>query len=293
MAEPQPQGEPNIHQGAARERVSSTLKRLSRTGALPTLPAVASSALGLVRDPEADIDELCNIIQTDVGLSARVLRIANSAALGRRRPARKLSDAVVTVGLRKTCDVLVAACARQLYDKSSPRAEGLWNHALATAVASEEIAKKTRRVDAGRSFLPGLFHDVGRIAFLLADEVSLDVIDQLVEADEGDRVGLETEWYGFNHAEGGAILAEDWGLALEQCDAIRWHHDPGSAGAAQDLALNLQVADGIAYVIGYGASDRKPPDPSTLTTVGVEEDDVEPLIERIVDVVEEHRKLLE
>lgn len=290
MAEPQM--ESNIQQGAARERVSSTLKRLSRTGALPTLPAVASSALGLVRDPEADIDELCKIIQTDVGLSARVLRIANSAALGRRRPARKLSDAVVTVGLRKTCDVLVAACARQLYDQSSPRAESLWNHALATAVASEELARHTGRVEPSRAFLPGLFHDVGRIAFLLADEVSLDVIDQLAEADEGDRVALETEWYGFDHAEGGAILSEDWGLALEQSDAIRWHHDPANAGAAQDLALNLCVADGIAYLIGYGASARAPDEAQPLDAVGVEADDAEPLIERIHDAFEEHRQLL-
>ena len=91
-----------------REQVTRTLKRLSRTGALPTLPTVASAALGMVRDPEADIERLCRVIQTDVGLAARVLRIANSAALGRRSPARKLSEAVVTVGLRKTCDVLVA-----------------------------------------------------------------------------------------------------------------------------------------------------------------------------------------
>ncbi len=290
MAEPQM--EPNMQQGAVRERVSSTLKRLSRTGALPTLPAVASAALGLVRDPEADINELCEIIQTDVGLSARVLRIANSAALGRRRPARKLSDAVVTVGLRKTCDVLVAACARQLYDSASPRAEALWNHALATAVASEAIARHTGLVDPGRAFLPGLFHDVGRIAFLLADEVSLDVIDQLVEADEGGRIALENEWYGFDHSEAGAILSEDWGLALEQSDAIRWHHEPASAGAAQDLATNLSAADGVAYLLGCGASENPPPEAVPLESMGLEPEDAEALVERIQVVFDDHRDFL-
>ena len=282
----------NLEQGAVRRRVSTTLKRLSRTGALPTLPAVASSALALVRNPEADIEDLCRIIQTDVGLSARVLRIANSAALGRRRPARKLSDAVVTVGLRKTCDVLVAACARQLYDQSSPRAEVLWNHALATAVASEELARKTRRVEPARAFLPGLFHDVGRIAFLLADEISLDVIDQLIEANEGERVELEAEWYGFTHAEGGAVLSEDWGLALEQSDAIRWHHDPVHAGAAKDLAMNLSAADGIAYRIGCGTSDELPEGTVSLQDLGVAPEDEEALVERILRAFEANRELL-
>ena len=67
MAEPQT--ESSMQQGAARERVSSTLKRLSRTGALPTLPAVASAALGLVRDPDAGIDQLCRIIETDASIA--------------------------------------------------------------------------------------------------------------------------------------------------------------------------------------------------------------------------------
>lgn len=288
----EPQIESNMQQGAARERIGSTLKRLSRTGALPTLPAVASSALALVRDPEADIEELCKIIQTDVGLSARVLRIANSAALGRRRPARKLSDAIVTVGLRKTCDVLVAACARQLYDAASPRAESLWNHALATAVASEAIARHTRLADPGRAFLPGLFHDVGRIAFLLADEVSLDVIDQLVQAEEGGRVALESEWYGFDHAEAGAILSEDWGLALEQGDAIRWHHDAENAGAARGLAMNLSAADRVAYLLGCGACDNPPSEAVSLEALGLEPDDAEALLGRIEKSIEDHREFL-
>src|SRR5436189_2658061 len=128
-------------------RVRSTLARLSQTGALPTLPAAASAALAMARDPEADVDKLCRVIQTDLGLSARVLRVANSAALGRRNPARKLQEAVITIGLRKTCDILVAACAKRLYEGATARAEELWNHSLAAGVAAEELARVTRTVE--------------------------------------------------------------------------------------------------------------------------------------------------
>ncbi len=193
-----------------RARVRSTLARLSRTGALPTLPAAASAALGLARNPNADVDELCRIIQTDAGLSARVLRVANSAALGRRNPARKLQEAVITVGLRKTCDIMVAACAKRLYEGASTRAEELWNHSLATAVAAEELARMTGLVELGCAFLPGLFHDVGRVAFLIADATAAEVIDALADDGEDAKSFLEREWYGFDHADAGAILAEDW-----------------------------------------------------------------------------------
>ena len=280
-----------LHHEDLQARVRSTLARLSQTGALPTLPAAASAALGLARDPEADVEKLCRVIQTDLGLSARVLRVANSAALGRRNPARKLQEAVITIGLRKTCDILVAACAKRLYEGAVGRAEELWNHSLATAVAAEELARVTRRVEVGCAFLPGLFHDVGRVAFLLADETAAEVIEGLVVNGDGGKSFFEREWYGFDHAEAGAILAEDWGLALELCDAIRWHHHPSEAGAARELATILNAADALAYRIGCG-SGLEPPAGVTVTHLGLGPDDESALTEHVRSAWEAQRDLL-
>lgn len=272
--------------------VRSTLARLSQTGELPTLPAAASAALGIARDPEADIDKMCRVIQTDIGLSARVLRIANSAAIGRRTPARNLNEAVMTVGLRKTCDILVAACAKRLHEGASPdRAEALWNHALAVGVAAEQLARFTRKVDVGSAFLPGLFHDVGLVAFLIADPTSAEIIDGLAASGVTTRSILEREWYGFDHAEAGAILAEDWGLALELCDAIRWHHQPSEAGAATNLAAILNAADSLAYTIGCGDGDQ-PPDGISVANLGISPEDETVLAESVRVAWEEQRALL-
>lgn len=273
-----------------RTRVRSTLARLSRTGALPTLPAAASAALGIARNPEADLDDLCRVIQTDMGLAARLLRVANSAAVGRRTPARKLSEAVMTVGLRRTCDILVAACAKRLYEGSTARTEELWNHALAVGVAAEELARITRTVDVGLAFLPGLFHDVGRVAFLLADPTVAEVIDGLVISDQ-EPSSLEREWYGFDHAEAGAILAEEWGLALELCDAIRWHHAPAEAGAARNLATILNAADRLAYTIGCGSS-AEPPASVTLVHLGLSPEDEIACAERVQSAWQQQRDFL-
>lgn len=272
-------------------RVRSTLARLSQTGALPSLPAAASAALALARDPEADVDKLCRVIQTDVGLSARVLRVANSAALGRRNPARKLQEAVITVGLRKTCDIMVAACAKRLYEGATARAEELWNHSLAVAVAAEELARTTRLVEVGAAFLPGLFHDVGRVAFLLADETAAEVIESLASGGDETKSFLEREWYGFDHAEAGAILAEDWGLALELCDAIRWHHQPNEAGAACDLATILNAADAVAYKLGAGAT-LEPPTGVTTAHLELSPEDEAALLERVQTAWDAQRDLL-
>jgi putative nucleotidyltransferase with HDIG domain len=249
-----------VDRQALREHVRSTLTRLSRTGELPALPAAATAALAIARDPEAGVESLCTVIRTDVGLSARILRAANSAAYARRVPARTLAEAVLTLGLRRTCDLLVAAGVRQLFHRVPRCAERMWNHALATALVSEEVARATGAVDPHIVFLPGLFHDVGRIAFLLADDAAFGVVDAHVESDAKKRPDAERAWYGFDHAEAGAILAEDWGLVHEQVDAIRWHHQPGQADQGRLLAAVLNVGDAGAYALGFGGGAVAPVD---------------------------------
>jgi putative nucleotidyltransferase with HDIG domain len=258
-----------VDRQSLRDHVRSTLTRLSRTGELPALPAAATSALAIARDPDAGVESLCQVIRADVGLSARILRAANSAAYARRVPARTLAEAVLTLGLRRTCDLLVAAGVRQLFHRVPRHAERLWNHALATALVAEEVARTTGAGDPHVVFLPGLFHDVGRIAFLLADDTAFGVVDAQVDGKAGGRPDVERSWYGFDHAEAGAILAEDWGLVHEQVDAIRWHHQPGQADQGRLLAAVLNVADAGAYTMGFGGGTVAPADAAGRELLGL------------------------
>jgi HD-like signal output (HDOD) protein len=271
--------------------VRATLTRVSQTGMLPSLPGVATTALSIARDPDGDVDELTQVMQSDVGISARVLRVANSPGTGRMRQTRSLQDAVVTIGLRQTCDILVALCAKDLYSAPGPYTEVLWNHALAVAVAGEELGQLTKRLKKGRVFLPGLFHDVGRVAFQLADPGSFATLQELVDSGEGRSTVFEREWYQFDHAQAGSILAEDWGLAPEQCDAIRWHHDPSKAGVGRDLAAVLNAADWLAYHIGFG-TNAEPPDDISLKPLGLSKSDLPALEERIREAFEVQRQLI-
>ena len=255
-----------------RERVRATLTRLSRTGHLPALPGVATAALAIAREPDGDMKDLAKVLQTDVGLTACILRVANSPAYGRRSEAHTVREAVMTVGLRRACDILVAICAKQLYAGQGRYTEILWNHSLAVAVAAEEVARVTRRVNPDTAFLPGLLHDIGRIAFRLADAQSFEAIQERVEAGEGESTALERECYEFDHAQVGGILTEDWGLTPEQCDAIRWHHEPDCADAGRDLAPLINAADSLAYAIGLGTY-REPPADVSVAALGLSSDE--------------------
>jgi len=284
--------DPGIDRGQLREHVRSTLTRLSRTGELPALPPAACAALAIARNPDAGVDDISRVIRTDVGLSARILRVANSAAYARRVPARALPDAVLTLGLRKTCDVLVAAGARQLFRQVPRQAEALWNHALATAIIAEELARHTNVVASHLAFLPGLFHDVGRIGFLLAADEAYTIVHDRLNAGAAARPDAERGWYGFDHAEAGAILTEDWGLGPDQVEAIRWHHQPAQAEAGRHLAAVLNVADVGAYALGFGGGATPPSDAEGRTCLGLSLETAADVLARARLVFEQHRDLI-
>ena len=290
MTDPYP-ADVSVAERLRRQRIRQTLTHLSRTGELPSLPSTATAALALARSPDVDTGEVCELVETDIGLAARIMRLANSAAYARRTPARTVRDAVLALGLRKTCDVLVAACFRRLHTVPGAHTDSLWSHALAVAIATEELARLTRRIEPGSGFLPGLFHDVGRIAFLLADPTSVNVIDGLVEAGAGARADLEREWYGFDHAEAGAILAADWGLDAAQAEAIRWHQDPLRAEGGRPLALLLSAADAMAYAIGYGIGAAQPR-LDGLDELGLSTEDEADCATRVQSAFVEHSELL-
>jgi len=272
------------------ERVRETLTNLSHTGELPTLSQTATRALKLARDPDAGIKDMCRIVGTDVGLSARILRVSNSAAYLRRTPIRTLEQAIYTLGLIKTCDLIVAASARELLGAGA-EAGLLWNHALSVGVAAEEIARISRLEQPALAFLPALFHDVGRIVFCLVDAPSYAAVRQLAASGEGEIYDVERVWYGFDHAEAGAVLAEEWGLGRDQIDAIRWHHHPDCAGRGRRLAKVLNAADGLAYAIGDGSGHLLPADVD-LDALGLGMQDVLALAGRVREAVAEHRQLV-
>lgn len=276
--------------GEFRQRVRATLTRLSRTGRLPVLPAVATAGLTIARNPDGNIRDLAKVLQTDVGLTAAILRVANSPAYGRRREARRLQDAIMTLGMRQTCELMVTICARQLYVAQGGDAEVMWSHSLAVAVAAEELARKTRRVPPEAAFLPGLLHDVGRIAFQMADPKSFKAMHERVVAGEEEREDLEREYYEFDHAQVGGILSEDWGLTPEQSDGIRWHHDPECAEAGRGFAAVLNAADSLAYMVGLGMYPTPPPDVS-LAAVGVPPEEEEACTARLREAFEEQKRL--
>jgi HD-like signal output (HDOD) protein len=214
---------------------------------LPPLPRVAMQAMTLTADPAAKAGDVAHIVASDQALAARVLSISRSAVYMRRQAPRTVQDAIVTVGFEVVRQMVIAAAARTLHQADDPTAERLWAHALATALAADEL-RPPGEPRGGATFLAGLLHDVGRLVFSLAGAESFA---RLGHHDES----LEHELFGASHAVVGGRLLEVWGVDAHIAHAVADHH----VRANQGLAATIAQAEWIAHHLGHGSTPGELP----------------------------------
>ncbi len=276
---------------ARRQReIRELFASVARTCELPPLPAVAMRALSLAKDPETEAGELSRVVASDAALSARVLRISRSVLYARRHPPRSLKEAVLTVGFQALRKILIAACARAMFEKSDAVTESLWNHALATALACEEVSQDFQVGDRGWGFVCGLLHDIGKQILHMGSEAAFHEVWRRVANGEGTFVELESGLFGLEHALIGASLASQWGLDDDLAEGILFHHKPQELPGAV-LPRIVCLADHVAYRAGLGGVPGAIVPLACEAGEGIGEERLEQLAARTKEAFEKERVL--
>ncbi len=229
----------------------STIHAIESVETLPTLPAVAMRVVSLAKEPDASINELKKIIQTDPPLAARIMRVANSALYSRRYPASSLEQSIMTIGLNSVIEVCVSTgMMRALDEWESDKLDrtSLWRHALATGflARSFEVRKEIQANPGLDMFLAGLLHNIGWIVidFLFHDQMRmmLQIREELGTWD----VRYEIEQLGMDHSAVGALFLYRWGIPEDLCRIIRFHHAPDQAEELAFYSAILQFASALS-----------------------------------------------
>jgi putative nucleotidyltransferase with HDIG domain len=201
----------------------------SAIDALPPLPAVALRVMQVAQDPKSSASDLALVVSSDPGLSARILRIVNSAAYRRAREVTSVQEALVTLGFIQARNIAISGAIAGAYSPDALNAlfriETFWRHSLAVAFKASELAGKGRRLDVPSAFTAGILHNMGRLAMFFSDPAGLDqAVADAIARDVVLEVS-ERETLGFDHTEVGDELAAKWKLPEEVRAAIRHHHD--------------------------------------------------------------------
>ncbi len=226
---------------------------------VPMLSASANQLLQTTTDPDHDLREIVHIVKTDATLTARVLKVVNSAAFGLINEITSLDRAISYLGERLIVGIAIGDCASQLFDKELKGYEGehgdLWRHDLRTAIASREVvAQSDLDISPDLAFTAGLLHDIGKA--LISDYLqgtAGEVLEKIENDEISDYLSAEEELIGFDHPRAGYELALTWKLPEAIAEVIRFHHTPAEAREEfQELVYAVHLGDNIAMMGGCG-----------------------------------------
>jgi len=238
----------------------------SRIDELPTLPAVIPRLLALMDDPKVGTREITEAISHDPALTAKILKVANSAYYGFSQEISSLDRAIALLGFNMVrslaLSVGVIKAMPRKKDSGFFSTEGLWIHNLAVGTAVKMMADRFGKgEEAEHLFVVGLLHDIGK---LVLDQFFSDDFTRVLEqvnAEDGMQLHeMERKNIGLDHGEVGGILLERWKFPGIIRMPIALHHreDFPENIDLSDFSM-LKISDALVQQMALGKSGNGSP----------------------------------
>jgi HD-like signal output (HDOD) protein len=191
---------------------------------LPPCPAVLMDTMKEARSPDADMGRIARLISQDIGLSAPMLKLANSPHFGLRSRVSSVQQAVTVLGLRNTINLLSNVALRANVVPNLAGMDAFWDYSGITAVAAARIAGKIPGMSRDDAYTVGLFHDCGIPVMMQKFPDYKKNVDEMARI-KGNICEIESACYSTTHAAVSNLLARSWLLPQPMCRAILYHHD--------------------------------------------------------------------
>ncbi len=236
---------------------------LQNINKLAPLPSIVKEVLEISRNPDASVRDLTEIVIKDQALTAKILKIVNSAYYGFYREIGNVNHAIVILGFNEIKNITLAACIIQAFPAESDpvfNRDQFWLHTLGVAYTSSMLSKFTSGISANDAFVVGLLHDIGKV--VLDQHFHKEFMEIIIEAQKSQRplMRVSTELIGIDHAEVGGLLAANWEFPASLVQAIRYHHEPSKAGK-NDYHIHLaHIANYFVHKHEIGNSGNPVPD---------------------------------
>jgi HD-like signal output (HDOD) protein len=235
---------------AGSEAVKALVARINK---LPTLPSTYQKLVETLRHANSSIDDVSRVIATDPAMTARLLKLVNSAYFGLQKPVADIARAGALLGLDR---IMALVLGQGIFsDCEPPKVAGfdmdeLWQHSVTTAAAARHIAvaENLDRDLVAAAFLAGMLHDIGKLVLAMGLPEQYERVLQQVGDSPGALHAIEVLELQAAHTDVGAYLVGLWGLPNTIAEAIAYHEDPSqSPNHGFGLAGIVHVADRLAH----------------------------------------------
>lgn len=262
---------------------------------LPSAPFVIQRLHLLISSDETSSHQIAEVAETDQAFTARILKLVNSPFYGFARQIKSVEEAVTILGLNAVHQLLLATSVLQTLGAGSHvlNANDFWRHSFGVGALARRLLSSENSDVQGEALSSGILHDIGRLLLLKADpqRFSAFLADGTVAYDT-DR---EKEFFGTDHQQLGALLAEKWRFPSGVTAAIGYHHTPEKAASHSRLVATISIADILCHAMQIGNSGRSFVTefaPQAWVTLGLGLDDVEEALRLTLDDVDEAQRAI-
>lgn len=269
--------------------ISIFIKRMEDLGTLPSVPTVLMDLLQRIRDETTSTDEIAELIAQNSGLTVRLLKMANSSAMGLRVQVTSINRAVALLGRHHVRQICLGdgvwSSLKPMASKARFNLEAFELHSLVGAEIAQELARRSGLCEHEDVYAAALLHDVGKFLLLALESEAYPAI--LLEARQNslDLEVLESDRLGWSHSQVGGWIAEHWKLPETISAAARWHHHPRDVPNPDMASLVgfVAVANNLMKVLKVGDSGNPQilPIGGLLPALHLSPQDIQDIAERL------------
>ncbi len=267
---------------------------------MPSISPVFNKLTEMARNLETDSREMVKVIMLDPVLTAKVIKLVNSAFYGLKNPVHSLADAILFLGVNTVKNLAMSTAVMDkilVNQKDAPLdPEAFWKHCLATAVGSKMLARITHieSIDQEIYFLAGLLHDLGKVLFIQAVPDLYRVVIQRNREKQQAIYLDEREELGVSHAQAGGVLARKWKMDQLLVEVMECHHEPEAANSDNPILKLVVVANNLCKQNGLSGGDPciDPAAEVILQSLGLESGVLQPIIDQLPQELEKAAQFL-
>lgn len=232
------------------------------------MPQTARKVMELVAKDSTTAQDLANVIEKDANITARVLKIANSAFYGLRREVTTVAHAIMVLGYKSVRSLVIASSSKNLHRKFGITEQLMWDHSIGTAISAKVLSEREPQAVGELAFVGGLLHNVGKTVMNNHCPEAYAEVMRRVYNDELHSIEAEKAVFGYTYPEVGARVVEKWGLPQRICRVIGYHHlsslEEGHREALfqeenelKEALAFVEFSSSVCRYLGVGFKDKK------------------------------------
>ena len=216
---------------------------------MPVIPDISAKILSITEEKlDISFGELENTIKMDPGLSARILKVANSALYARQREVKSLQMAITLLGFKTIKSLVLLITASNMFTKGQNTAfyKYFWKHSVISAFLARRIAERSgNRALSDECFLAGLLHNIGQVALQAANANEYEKVLSTARTEGGRIDEIEEALFGANHRDVGADVLRNWSFPEVYVDTAAEHGSANITSPHKQTVLIISIAEFI------------------------------------------------